>query len=491
MNASPRLAILAIAGVVAVAPASAWDGSLDVEGLLVPSGATEGVSRFFWLESTADHDNVGLAFSFEAAKVTGQLIEKRAVQPASTPGAGPVSGIEQPLPPEVDRQDVSWEQVAAASTAVAGDFLITVRPIDREAPMALATDTGSFQVAPFQGGGFYVADGVSEGGTGGPQDGISFSQVHLPAGHVLLETTAHGLDAEIRGDLLVEFQFVDLSGEAAAGAIEVNTIERYSTVAPDVPDESMLVAKQRIDVFARLQLEDAVLRLQAPDFEGLSQWLDGTVELAPQGDVVLLGATGVIEAGGQRVALQDERYILEGSQPLRLEAAEGDRITVVPTEAATTSAGTSAAAVVTAPLWILVVGAAVAFVAAVLWLRRASTLQSVEAAIERGRYRRAAMLAGRLVAREPKREDAAVARAVALSKAGRHERVIDEVEKRLKTHGATDGVLHYLLGVSFWKAGSTRDALASFREAVRRTPELRGAIAEYAPPRYQESGGYA
>lgn len=107
-----------------------------------------------------------------------------------------------------------------------------------------------------------------------------------------------------------------------------------------------------------------------------------------------------------------------------------------------------------------------------LLLRRRPTMADIEASLEAGRFRRAAWEASRLLRRRPGFEDAVLSRAIALSKLGRDRRVVHEVQDHLAGHAPSDGVLHYVLGLSLRRLGAVGDAQAALQEALRRTPAL-------------------
>jgi predicted Zn-dependent protease len=108
---------------------------------------------------------------------------------------------------------------------------------------------------------------------------------------------------------------------------------------------------------------------------------------------------------------------------------------------------------------------------------RMPALADVEHAIEEGEYRRAAHMAGRILSRLPGSEEALLGRAIALSKHGDNQAVVAELSRHLAAKPASDGTLHYVLGLAQLEVGRKEEAQASLKEAVRLTPSLQAEVA--------------
>lgn len=474
-------------------PAAAqFDGALRADAMLIPSGTAQSDALFFWLRSDTGSDPIDVNFTITATTMHADVYERRAAQVGPTPAVGPVDGIVQGTPPQVTHTPYDLEDVAAIAARATGDMIVTVRAAGGGV-VSIASATGSLQATPFGGGAFTFTGGVQEDDAGGDDDGgFTFSRVQLPGEQVRLRTETYGLSAVLTGDFIVEVQHVEFRVAADGEDLTIDTTTKFEAVDPALPDETMAAARSRMETFARLAVTDAVIELEVPTFDGVSEWLAARPEVEAAGPVVLVGAIGNARIGTRDYSLQGERVTLADVPPLALGAADDGMLRITAADRPQEPAGfmaTTAATAVTAGT----VGLAVALLAAVIgiaWLWRRGDMPHVEDSIVRGRYRRAAAVAAKIAKRQPHREEAVVARAVALAKSGRHDQVIREVEHRLRLHDATDGVLHYLIGASYWQRGARSRARKYMREAVRRTPELRDAVAEFFPLQTHETQAY-
>lgn len=488
----PRASLIVLAACLACPVSAAQaDGALRADAMLVPSGETVGEGAFFWLRSDSPAAELDAALLLRASSMHADVYERRATEVGPTPAVDPLESVTLASPPEVTQRPVDREDVVATAMRATGDFILTVRPL-HEAPLHLQSDTGTIQATSFAGGAFTFTEGVDEGDNGaGADGGFTFSRVELPGAQVRLRTDTNGLHATIAGDLIVELQHMKLQVGNGDDELVIDTTTKTEALDPRLPGVTESAARARTESFARLVLTDATLDVSIPAFDGVSEWLLAAPTVTSAGSVIVVGAFGDARIGTHEYSLHGERATLDDVPPLALHAIEKDRLRIQ-SQAGAPDGGLLGAPSATS-LAAGSVGVMLAFAAAgmgLAWLWRRGDMPHVEQAIARGRYRRAAVVAARIARRQPHREEAVVARAVALAKRGRHEQVIREVEERLRVHDASDGVLHYLLGVAYWESGGRGRARKFMREAAHRTPELRAAVADYVSIQSSETQAY-
>jgi tetratricopeptide (TPR) repeat protein len=218
--------------------------------------------------------------------------------------------------------------------------------------------------------------------------------------------------------------------------------------------------------------------------------------LQPSGPVDLTGATGQLTRGGRTVSLDDAEATLDAGNTFTL-APSGERLDIKVRPAPVQTRGFLAEVPAPASAALVGAGAAAALLAAVAigLLRnvlRRPELADVERAIEEGSFRKAAYLAARILARRPGDESVLLGRAIALTKSGRPEQAVREVDAHLRGAPASDGSLHYVLGLAQLDLGRDAEGRAALREAVRLTPSLHTDVApRLGSVASKETHGYA
>jgi tetratricopeptide (TPR) repeat protein len=225
------------------------------------------------------------------------------------------------------------------------------------------------------------------------------------------------------------------------------------------------------EVFLRIEAVDATLSWG--DDGGALQWSGPAVDLT-----LLSGIAELADASGSLGETQVNAPFLVLDPPVRLSLRPTDRqleIAVAPLGAAALAG--EATGVVPIMQGALAGGAVLAAggtgVARAYRRRHVPRMADVEAALEEQAYRRAARDARASLRVRPEAEDARLGLAIALSKRGRHDAVVREVEPFVGDSQPSDGVLYYVLGLSQHELGKDAEARSSFREAVRRTPSLK------------------
>jgi hypothetical protein len=232
--------------------------------------------------------------------------------------------------------------------------------------------------------------------------------------------------------------------------------------------------------FARITLHDA--RVTVHVGPGAQATTVAQTATGSGADATMIRATGIVVEDGNTVQVNNEDVVLDGPESFELTAnngvvgirtqalgADGQPIHLASSAVELPSSLTSAALAASA---VVAMGSG----ATVLYVRRARrlpTMADVEALLEAGAFRRAARESLAILKRNPSSEDAFVSRLVALSRAGRHERVVQEANERLARRAPSDGVQHYVLGLSYRSLGLTRQADAALAEAARLTPSLK------------------
>lgn len=300
---------------------------------------------------------------------------------------------------------------------------------------------------------------------------------------VLVNTDESGQqDLTFTGDLVLEA--VGLTIEASDDD-ESASLESGMWTTDTVPGA---VQEQR-RALLRMYLTDATVRISVQGGAPGLQFAGPVVVSEQEGESTLLGVTGTLMRDGEPSTFSDDRVLLPAGNTLALaDAAPGGRFTlgITPTATAPATVAGGALAESVRSAWIALVAVLALAVAVGLGLLRHATqpvdLAAVEAAIEAQRYGRAARLAKRILRARPGLEDAVLGRAIALSKAGRAGAAISELHDHLRTRGATDGSLHYVLGLAFLDVGRMEDGRAALQQAVRLTPALASDVAARLGP---------
>lgn len=307
-------------------------------------------------------------------------------------------------------------------------------------------------------------------------DAYGFSTVQRTGPFALHTDSSERSEITVRGDFVVELTGLTLDVAARDGAFSLASGVQDEPVADGAPEEA---AAHEQNTFIRLFLDDAELTLAADGGLPRFEWASATSTLTTSGPVTFYHSYGTI---GDRV-LQDDRYVLEPGRVLAITpqneglAVAVDRPTDVGTRGTIAELPAPASAVLVGGGAIL----ALAIAVGLGLLRRVlhpPVLADVESSIEAGQFRRAARQAARILARRPTDESALLARAIALTKGGQQEAAVVEVGRHLASRPASDGSLHYVLGLAQLELGQEDAGRASLKEAVRLTPSL---MAEVAP----------
>lgn len=294
------------------------------------------------------------------------------------------------------------------------------------------------------------------------------------------------------GDFVVELKGATLEAVGARGVTLESGVWREA-LYPGVPSE---VAYKQRDVLVRLFLSNATLDLDIAGGTPEILWAAPEVVSTHDGEVILQGANGQVEADGGPRLLRGETYAIPKGSVLGLSSESGAlALAVGEAEPQSTSHSPLVAKVPATYVGIVAVAALVVAVGLGA-LRRwgTATLHHMEVALEGGRFARAARLAKRILLAQPDSQSAMLGRAIALSRDGRTGAAIQELHVHLESRGASDGSLHYVLGASYLDVGRLREARAALGEAVRRTPALQrdaDQLLGQAPPvRRNEVNGY-
>ncbi len=491
------LALTALVALASLASAQTTSATLTAESLSLTQGTWEGISAIAsFLDKTGQQ---ALSVHIQAASIEAQVMHD---------GGYGGEALGQGLPPTTrlprsagaSSPDESWSMTNVVGQLQAeGDAQLHVRgPIDVEGTADDIEASGI--LAPRLG-----PDGVAAGAPVAPQeipgvtnedgDDATWSAWSQSGNWIRVDGGAGTY--VLRGDFEIELS--GLTGLLHAGP-QARALDTGNTQTPAGPG----LYYEQIG-FARLRLHDAHIIIHVPA-GGFASTISQTAQ-ANGADAIVHGASGLVVDEGQtdQVAAQD--ITLGGSQAIGLmvsgdgnlamesQALDADGNPIAPrgTAVELPSAFTTAAL---AASGVLVLGGAATY----LFLhrtRRLPTLSDVEAALEAGAFRRAAREASAILRRNPASEDAFVSRLVALSRAGRHHIIVREDTQRIGRIEPSDGVQHYILGLSYRSLGRANEADAALDEAERRTPGLRAASDNAARPGVALSpnetipGGYA
>lgn len=379
-------------------------------------------------------------------------------------------------------------------------FEVHVYRLDGTIAYTLESGGGRFAAAETarMGPGGFGGDAIQ--GTPAAEEPRTFGLVERPGPWVQHYLTEPKLSAVLRGDFIVELSGITLAVESAGGDGLLRSGKWRDPVDPNVPPQASTAAAAMTERFVRLHLTGAVLEFATEGGSPDLLWAASDVAADFTGPATLVDARGTL---GQ-AQLSHERHQLEAGNRVHFtptaDNALGLDIGPSPLEPsggtlASVPSPASAALIGTGAILALAIAVGIGFVRRLL---RLPALADVEKALEEGEYRKAARLAGRILARLPGSEEALLARAIALSKSGHHEDVVAEVTRHLALRPASDGSLHYVLGLAQIDAGRPGEGQASLREAVRLTPSLQAEVAprlgkafSVAQPTTRETHGYA
>lgn len=480
----PRHLLLLLVAALLVPGAAAEDGQLTASAASYEGGAKlDGQALAFFLSEATSDESVAQSASdipivqldIKAERLEALLVEQRLLL---NPTA---AGFTQPVPdPRYDGTQAPQRHVLDDAHAVLDQEVTGLQlhllPADGEVlPFTADNDAGELVelqdlwVAAGYFGEKRTNDVEETRGDANPafwrfgHDGSVVRHKDLGnaklvfTGDMVLEVMGGTLDARDRDD-----QVTLTSG----------TWREPAAPVPGMPDE---LSSQRT-VLLRVFLTGATVRVDVRG-AGADVLLAGPDASAALGGVAhLSGASGQIVSDGDVLTLDNEPFTVPAGNVLGMRPGEGALALDVHPQASSVAGTAGGLGANGWPAQVALVAAALAVGAAVaLALLRRSThadLRAVEAAIEGGRYGRAARLAKRVLRHQPGLEDAVLGRAIALSKSGRAGAAIAELHEQLERHPATDGSLHYVLGLSLLDVGRVADARAALGEAVRLTPAL-------------------
>lgn len=477
-----RAALLLVAAALLVPAAAAEDGRLTAASADYDGGADlSGQAIAFFLSddptAPAREARPMAKLDIRAERLEALQVEQRMLVDPE------VSGISQPVPdPRFDATaPPAWtvlEDAHARLDKEVRDFQMHLIPSDGLCDFTAHGDRGAVDGLAslmMDAGRFDAADRPLDTDARGDDNPAFWSVRHDEA--VVRHQDLGSASLTFTGDMVLEFLGGTLD---ARDRDEHVTLESGTWREPYVPGGLPVAGlESERTVLLRVFLTGATVRVDLQGSGAVAFLASPDLTVALDGAAVLGGASGRILSDGRSLTLDNEPFTVPAGNVLGIRPGSGALAMDVhpaPATQAGSAAGLSAAgwtgqlAIAAA---ILAVGAAVALAL----LRRGSThadLRAIEAALEGGRYGRAARVAKRVLRAQPGLEDAILGRAIALSKGGRAGTAIAELHEHLARHGASDGSLHYVLGLSFLDVGRTADARAALGEAVRLTPALAG-----------------
>ena len=380
----------------------------------------------------------------------------------------------QPAPTPQDEVDATFDATDAQPQFLY--HIYSAQPL--QATATVQACTVSALQKPHFGKAFGIAESRPEDvNTQAPPD-ADFAEFDLGS-PVVLTAPRGPAEITLAGDFTLEVWGVSGTVAGAGGEHAVRSGTWHTPVAPGAPDSNAYNEERS---FVRMQVRGGLAHITFAAGES-PLWAGSGGSFTVTAPATFDSATGsVTTAGGQRVDVNAAHYTLEGRNSLQMTPAPaGLDVAVTGMDADGRPIGTASGAAERLPdglmvaLGLLVAGSAA--VVAATWgiqhrLRRQPVMADVEAALEAGQYRQAARDAGRILRKRPGMETALISRAIALSKAGKNQRVVAEVQDHLKEANPSDGVLHYVLGVAYVDLGQPQEAEAAFREALQRTPDL-------------------
>lgn len=517
MTAAPsRILLLALLAALACPTAAADAGQVTADSASYTGGADHGGDLLaFFLAANPEVSTRGalLSIDIQAGRLESLQIERRFIVgpeagsfdvPNHGEVAVPTVPIEDPrFDPNAPPARHVLDRGHATLVAQQEHFQVHVIPSDPGSVLGFTarTDAGQFEQYPavfMDAGRFEEPDAldVDERLTYAPE----FWSVRIDEPVVVHDDQASRSQALFMGDMVLEI--VGGTFEARDREKQVTLESGEWTTSVGGEDAPRGVDEQR-RVLLRMFLQDAHVRIGYQGGATEAYWASRATASEVDGVATLDGASGEVSSSDGLQLLDDDRYQVPPGTVLTL-APSAPAMTVGMQPAATTGAtaggldnghGTALVGVVAA----LALLAAIA-IGVLQRARGAPELRDVELALEAERYGRAARIAKRILRVRPGLEDAVLGRAIALSKAGRAGAAISEIHEHLAARGASDGSLHYVLGLSFLDVGREAEAGIALSEAVRRTPALRADVVarlgqdaspDHAPTTLREVHGYA
>jgi hypothetical protein len=487
-HASRSLIVALLLGLVAAAGAASADsGLLTATTLQYGSAAShEGHLSLLFIADNPSSGNTWPMLELAAAGAEGVLYTSTAPQ-VSIPGT-PFSQVLGSQDPQARRVPLDGPVLGILAEAQ-DTYQIHLYSEDAPIPYSGKSARGTVQAEE----GVRMGPGAfgDEANGDDAPDASSFRLVERPGTWLVHDRVDSSFDLLVQGDMVLEvFGFtLDLQDNSGPQKVETGFWEE-----PTVPGQPLL--QERTTAFLRLQLTDAVVRISASSGNPVVSWAAADLTLQPSGPVDLTGATGQLTRGGRTVSLDDAEATLDAGNTFTL-APSGERLDIKVRPAPVQTRGFLAEVPAPASAALVGAGAAAALLAAVAigLLRnvlRRPELADVERAIEEGSFRKAAYLAARILARRPGDESVLLGRAIALTKSGRPEQAVREVDAHLRGAPASDGSLHYVLGLAQLDLGRDAEGRAALREAVRLTPCLHTDVApRLGSVASKETHGYA
>lgn len=492
LTIAARLTCLLAFLLVAVPTVSAASGQVAVESARYQGGSNQDgtLTALFvanvpparsLLEPEVTPEPAYPVLDLDAKKVEALSIERSIVKTAAL---GP---LEQPVADPTQEPVVTrtlLDKVQLSTTDHQLVFQIHLLSQENPVPYSSRTESGSYYAMD----GVYLAAGSfgeqpTTGTNYGPQSAESdvFWNRHYPAANVGHDAEGGALDMSVRGSFVLELFGITLEARHGNDRITLASGTFDETLAAPLP------AYRQREVLVRLFVEDGTLRLASQGGRPVISWGGTQVAATQDGPTTLAGARGLIQSEEGAIQLNGQSYLLPAGQALNLAPEAGHlALDIAPQTAANGGTSGGLGKSLPAVLWVTLAVAAL-FAAVAIGLRQRSgagaDLPAVERALAAGAYREAARMAGHVLRRNPGQEDARLARAIALSKAGRPRTVVRELAQHLRAHEPADGSLHYVLGLALLDARRTDAGHAALAEAVRRTPALAPDVKARLEPR--------
>lgn len=481
LQSRAALASILVLVTLLVPGVAAEDGDLDIDAARYTGGSNQvgELTALFVanvprgggaLEAPTAPEPASPVLELQAKRVQAVTVTREAF---ALPEAG---GIQQPIQDPTQQPAPVWSDLEnVRATTVGHQLVFQVHVLAQEEPLRyqgrneagryeplddIYVDAGRFDETPLPATAYGATDPESE----------FFWDVHYPGPFVGHADEAGLVDLTLRGDFVLEIFGVTLDARHGDDLVTLASGTFETPVAPGAP------LSRQATTLVRLFVEDGTLRFATHGGLPIVAWGGPVISASQDGPTTLQGARGDLERGGDLVRLEGESYLLPAGNLLRLSPS-ADRLGLAVQSAAPptpTGLGPLRAALSDTALAILAVASMAVALALGAWRRWSipPSLPRIERALSDGAYLRAARLARRLLRAEPGQEDARLARAIALTRAGRPERVIRELTQHLATQDPTDGSLHYVLGLAQLDAEQTEAGERTLAEAVRRTPAL-------------------
>jgi hypothetical protein len=488
---TPRAALaIALLALLAWAPAVAAQGRAVTSVIAYDAPASQAGDLAMFFLQQAPPQQPGLPWMDLTARHVTATEWSQEYEQADAGGFNSQTPGNDPTPEQRDLDDAHL-----VLQSFQGSFEVHVFAPTGTLPYRLESNGGQIQSGePRMGLGGYGA--VADGNPldDGRADSPDFTFVQRDGDFVLHTSSAPRVGLHTSGDFIVELHGFTLVDPGKPGAPLESGV--WMTPVAGAPPSTQQYASHVRTVFLRLAVTGGSLDLGTENGQPSLFWAASQVSSTHSGAVTLKDVVW----GNDKV--QQTRAVVPANSVLDIRP-QGAQLAVGVAEAP--SSPLSAVAHVAGPASAALVGtgavlalAAAVGVGVVRRVLRMPALADVERALEEGEYRRAARMAARILGRLPGSEEALLGRAIALSKDGRAGVVVDELSRRLSERPASDGTLHYVLGLAQLEVGNTDDGHRSLREAVRLTPSLQAEVLprlgkSFSPlsPTPKETHGYA